>query len=57
MNDIVLSTINLDEAIAKFTDISKPMTVVEEVVIRNHNDNFLRVAERTVPSFETQPDF
>ena len=43
MNDIVLSTVNLDEAIAKFTDLSKPTPVVEEVVIRNDNDNVFQV--------------
>ncbi len=59
MNDIVLSTVNLNEAIAKFTDLSKPTPVVEEVVIRNDNDNgdVLQVAERTEPSFETKSDF
>jgi hypothetical protein len=57
MNDIVLSTINLDEAIAKFTDLPKPSPVVEEIVIRNDNLSLLRAADRTEPSFETKPDF
>ncbi len=57
MNDIVLSTVNLDEAIAKFTDPPKPMPVVEEIVIRNDDLNVLQVAERAEPSFETKPDF
>ena len=57
MNDIVLSTVKLDEAIAKFTDLSKPTPVVEEVGIRNDNVNVLLVAERTEPSLDKQPDF
>ncbi len=57
MNDIVSSTVNLDEAIAKFTDITKPSPVVEDIVIRNDKVNVFQVAERTEPSFETQPDF
>ena len=55
MNGIVWSTINLDEAIGKFTDLSNPTPVVEAVVIRN--DNVLQVAKRTEPSFETKPKF
>jgi hypothetical protein len=57
MNEIVLATLNLDEAIEKFTDITKPSPVVEEIVIRNDKVNVFQVAERTEPSFETQPDF
>jgi hypothetical protein len=57
MNEIVLATLNLDEAIEKFTDITKPTPVVEEIVIRNDKVNVFQVAERTEPSFDTQPDF
>ncbi len=57
MNDIVSSTVNLNEAIGKYIDLSKPTPVVEEVCIRNDNGDVLQVAERTEPSLDKQPEF
>jgi hypothetical protein len=59
MNDILLSTVNLDDAIAKFTEISKPMpNTIEPInVIRNDNGDVSQVAKRTEPSFGTPTNF
>ncbi len=59
MNDIVLSTVNLDEAIAKYIDFSKPMpdTIEPINVIRNDNGDVSQVAKRIEPSFGTSTNF
>jgi hypothetical protein len=44
MNAIVSSTVKLDEAMSKFTDLTKPTPVVEEIIIRNDKVNVLQVA-------------
>ena len=59
MNDIVLSTVNLEEAIEKYIDLSKPMpdTIEPINVIRNDNGDVSQVAKRIEPSFGTPTNF
>ena len=57
MNDIVLSTVNLNEAIGKYIDLSKPTPVVEEVGICNDNGDVSQVTKRIEPSFGTSTNF